>query len=108
MVAQAALSPFDQFLLDIVQEKHGAPLAEDLKQQMIDELKPKLTQWITLKAMTAIAQSSPADLKTLQTMIEEQKSPEEIQTFIQSKIPDITPFLTKTLLSFRQTYIGTA
>lgn len=107
MVAQAAHSPFDQFLLDLIQEKHGAPLAEDLKQQMIDDLKPKLTQWITLKAMTEIAQSSPTDLETLQKMTEEHKSAEEIQTFIQSKIPDTTPFLTKTLLSFRQTYIGT-
>ena len=107
MIPQTTPLSVDQFLFDLIQEKHGTPLAQDLKQQMFDDLKPKLTQWITLSAMTEIARSSPSDLETLQKMAEQNKSAEEIQTFIQSKIPDITPFLTKTLLSFRQTYIGT-
>ena len=106
MAPQTAASSIDHFLLDLVIEKHGEPMEEDLKKQMVEELRPKLDQWVTLKTMTEIAQSSPADIELLKKMTEENKPAEEIETFMQSKIPDITSFLTKTLLSFRQTYIG--
>jgi hypothetical protein len=107
MAPQTASSSIDQFLLDLIIEKHGEPMEEDLKKQMMEELKPKLDQWITLKTMTEIAQSSPTDIALLQKMTDENKPAEEIEKFIQSKIPDMSSFLTKTLLSFRQTYIGT-
>ena len=107
MVAQTALSPIDQFLLDVIVEKHGEPMEDDLKKQMFDDLKPRLDQWITLKSMTEIAQASSADFEMLQKMTEENKPANEIELFIKSKIPDMTTFLTKTLLSFRQTYLGT-
>lgn len=106
MVSQPASSSVNTFLFDLIQEKHGTSLAEDTKEEMFNDLKPRLDEWITLKSMTEIAQSSPADLETLQTMTEENKSTEEIQAFIKAKIPDITTFLTKTLLSFRQSYLG--
>ncbi len=107
MALQTASISLDQFLLDLVIEKHGEPMEEDLKKQMVEELKPKLDQWITLKTMTEIAQSSPTDIELLKKMTDENQPAEEIEKFIQSKIPDMPAFLTKTLLAFRQTYIGT-
>ncbi len=106
MVIEPTATSLDTFLTDLIQEKHGSPLADDLKEKMLQDLKPRLTQWITLKAMTEIAQASSADITKLQEMVEKKASSESIQEFIQTKIPDFTPFLTRTLIAFRQTYLG--
>lgn len=106
MAPQTASSSIDQFLLDLVIEKHGEPLEDELKHQMVEELKPRLTKWVTLNAMTEIAKVSPDDVKTLKDMSDAQGNDKEIEDFIQSKIPDMTTFLAKTLLSFRQTYMA--
>jgi len=103
-----ATESLELFLTDLIKDKYGkdiqAPLLEEFKQDLL----PRLTKWITLKTMIEVAKHSQTDLLTLEKMTEEDKPANEVQEFIQHIIPDSASFLTKTLLSFRQTYIGAA
>jgi hypothetical protein len=103
-----AAESIDLFLTDLIKDKYGKDINPPLLQEFKQDLEPRLTKWIMLKTMTEVAKHSQTDLQTLQKMTEEDKPAEEVQAFIQHIIPDSTSFLTKTLLGFRQTYIGAA
>ena len=94
------------FLTDLIRDKYG----KDTDPSVIDEYKkdllPRLDQWILLKTMTEVAMHSQEDLQKLQKMTEENKPANEVQAFLHTIITDPPSFLSKTLLSFRQTYLG--
>lgn len=103
-----ASESINAFLTDLIKDKYGKDITPPLLEEFKNDLQPRLTKWIMLKTMTEVAKHSPSDLQTLEKMTEEDKPANEVQQFIQHIIPDSASFLTKTLLSFRQTYLGAA
>lgn len=95
------------FLADLITDKYGKDIDPMTASEYKEDLLPRLTKWIMLKTMTEIAKHSPKDLQTLEQMAKDDKPAKEVQTFIQHIIPDSASFLTKTLTSFRQAYLGT-
>lgn len=101
-----ASESLELFLTDLIKDKYGKDIQTYLLEEFKQDLLPRLTKWITLQTMTEVAKHSEGDLQKLQKMTEEDKPASEVQAFIQSIIPDSTSFITKTLLAFRQTYLG--
>lgn len=100
-------SPAIQTFLDtLLKEKHGEMLTPQELASMKEELLPRLTKWLMLKAMGELAQHSPETLMTLKRMIGENKPAEDVQQFLEMHIPDYEAFLTKSLNEFRQTYVA--
>jgi|GEM_PF-1809014 len=94
------------FLTDLIRDKYGKDINPPLLEEFKKDLEPRLTKWIMLHTMTEVAKHSQADYQTLQKMTEDDKPASEVQQFIQHIIPDSATFLTKTLLGFRETYLG--
>ena len=78
-----------------------ADLLEGMKQDILDRLEV-LTTKVILDAL------NDADLDTFESMVDQSASPDELQAFAASKIPDLAQRLTEALVRFRTTYLGSA
>lgn len=93
------------FLSSLVTEKHGANLTTEAHDQLVAELSPRLEKWLILKAMTAIADKDPADLKKFQDLAQDDTPPHTVLEFIQSHIPNSDVFFAKVMLDFGNLYM---
>lgn len=94
------------FLAQLLVEKHGEGLSADNASQMQADLLPKLERFITLKIMTALGQSNKDDLESFMQMMEAKKPMEEVQKFVDSKIPNGSQLIAQALLEFQNIYLG--
>lgn len=94
------------FLEDLITQKHGASLDANARQQIKDELMPRLEKWLILKAMDTMAQTSPTNVATFQELVQTDAAESLILTFMEKHIPDKEAFFTSTLVEFWTAYLG--
>ena len=95
----------NHYLSSLVTQKHGTAITSEIHDQLVAELSPRLEKWLILKAVNAIAETSPDDLKKFQDLAKEDTPQADILKFIQSHIPDTDVFFAKAMIDFGQTYL---
>lgn len=95
------------FLTAIVAEKHAGVTLEDYQlSDMVESLSERLTKFIILAVLTEFATKNTQLLTKFQTLVKGAATPEIIQGFVETEIPDGTAFLAKSLIDFRLLYLG--
>lgn len=103
---QADSNSLSSFLDQLLVTKHGDGLTDESKQEMKADLMPRLERFITVKTMELLVQVSPTYVDEFMTMMEAKKPMEEVQKYVEGKIPDYTAHLATILLEFQSLYIG--
>lgn len=99
------LESLDIFVEKLIDEKRFEDLTPDLRQHMHDDLKARIYDAINAKV---IRELKDEDLPAFEALIDANATPEELQAFMQGKLPDSVNFLTNVLLDFRKMYLGLA
>lgn len=94
------------FLNQLLATKHGDGLTDEQKKEMKADLMPRLERWITVKTMEELVKKSPDDVNVFMTMLEEKKPMEEVQKFVEARIPDYPSRLAAILMEFQSLYLG--
>ena len=90
------------FLEGLLQDANMV-LTDDLKEEMIKELFARLDSYLT----TVIVDNMPAEhLEAFIKLNEENKSKEEVETFIKDHLPNAQDVFVKAFADFRETYLG--
>ncbi|QQG43284.1 MAG: hypothetical protein HYW45_03715 [Candidatus Daviesbacteria bacterium] len=92
-----------EFVDKLIEEKSFPDLTEEVKAEIKKDILVRLDDFISARI---IAKLSDEDVQTFNDLLKENKSPEEVQQFISTHVPDFTNFLTSTLLEFREVYLG--
>jgi hypothetical protein len=74
-----------------------------MREEMIKELFARLDNFITA---TLVEKLSPEDTESFIKMNEEKKSKEEIEKFLQEKLPNAGETMTNAFMEFRDLYLG--
>lgn len=90
------------FLESILQDAGMLTLDDDVREGMIQELFFQLDNYL---ASVIVKNLEPADLEAFIKMNEEQKSKEEIEAFVNEKIPNAQEVFSTALLDFKQMYL---
>lgn len=98
-----ALEPINQYIERLIGEKGFPDITEEVHAQIKKDLLDRLNDTINAKVIAALPD---AELGEFEKLIDANAPQEEIQTFIESKIPDSAIFLATVLLDFRKTYLG--
>ena len=94
-----------QFLSSLVIQKHGADISPETKLQFMEELSPRLERWITVKTMEELVKKSPEDMNVFLTMMEQKKPMDEVQKYVEAKIPQYPTALAHMLIEFQSLYL---
>lgn len=96
----------NKYLDDLIAQKHGTDISAVGREQIKNELSPRLEKWMILKAMETLAEKSPTTLKTFEELAQGETPPSVVLKFIEENIPDSTAFFTSTLVDFWKLYLG--
>lgn len=89
----------------LIEEKGFPDLTEAVRAQIKSDLLTRLNDTINAKVIAAL---SDEDLVGFEKLIDGNAPQEEVQKYIEAKIPDSTTFLAGVLLEFRKNYLGIA
>lgn len=91
----------------LIHEKHAGVTLEDYQlSDMMGSLSERLTKFIILAVLTEFATKNTQLLTKFQTLVKGAATPEIIQGFVETEIPDGAAFLAKVLTDFRSLYLG--
>ena len=92
-----------EFLEGILKDANMTSADESMHEEMINELFARLDNYMT----TVIVDSMPQEnLEEFIKMNEENKSREEIESFMREKVPNAQEILTKAFMDFRDMYLS--
>lgn len=95
-----------QYIDGLIAEKNFPDLTGEVRSQIKKDLLDRLNDTINAKVIAAL---SDEDLTGFEKLIDDANAPqEEVQKYIEAKIPDSTSFLAGVLLEFRKNYLGIA
>lgn len=92
-----------QFLEQLLQETDTLTLDDQMKEDMINELFFQLENYLTSVIVDTL---QPEDLETFIKLNQEKKSKEEIEQFVNEKIPNAQEVFTNAFLEFKKMYLG--
>lgn len=92
-----------QYIDRLIAEKNFPALTDEVRSQIKKDLLDRLNDTINAKVITAL---SDEDLAGFEKLIDQNASQEDVQKYIEEKIPDSTTFLAGVLLEFRKSYLG--
>lgn len=90
------------YLEDILLASNMTPANDIMKEVMLQQLFSRLDKYIALRLVELL---QPEDAEVFIKMNEEKKTKEEIETFLQSHIPDVQQQFTNILLDFQDAYM---
>ncbi len=97
------IEPLDAYVDRLIVEKNFPDLTDEVRAQVKKDLLDRLNDTINAKVIAALSDS---DLAGFEKLLDANAPQEEIQKYIESKVPDSTTFLANVLLDFRKTYLG--
>jgi hypothetical protein len=92
------------FLDGLLQDAGMTSLDKEMHDEMIKELFARLDNFLTA---TLVEKLTPEDTETFIKMNEEKKSKEEVEKFLQEKLPNAQETMTNAFMEFRDLYLGT-
>lgn len=99
-----SVEQLQQFARELVEKRfNGEDLDDDVKNEMQKEVTGRLSTYILETTLDTLTDD---DVETFSRMVDEKKSPLEIQQFIQSHISDYPGFMNKILETFQQRYLN--
>lgn len=90
----------DAFLARLVAEK-SPTLPDELRHKMMDDLRPRLNQWVLIKVTERLG---PDDVRALDAYAEGQTSSVDIGKIMQG-VPGIEEHVAQALMEFRSIYL---
>lgn len=93
----------DQYIDRLIEEKGFPDLTPEVRAQIKSDLTTRLNDTINAKVIAAL---SDEDLTGFEKLIDADAPQEDVQKYIETKIPDSTSFLAGVLLEFRKNYLG--
>jgi Mg/Co/Ni transporter MgtE len=91
------------FLDGLLQDAGMTSLDKEMHDEMIKELFARLDNYLTA---TLVEKLTPEDTETFIKMNEEKKSKEEVEKFLQEKLPNAQETMTNAFMEFRDLYLG--
>lgn len=104
----AAANPqatLEEYIDRLIEEKGFPDLTDEVRAQVKADLLTRLNDTINAKVIAAL---SDEDLGGFEKLVDANASQEDVQKYIEAKIPDSTSFLAGVLLEFRKNYLGIA
>ncbi len=92
-----------EFLLGILQDANMQMTDEEMQEEMIKELFVRLDNYI---GSVIIDNLQPNDVEAFIKLNEENKSREEINTFLKQKMPNAQEVMQKAFMHFREMYLS--
>jgi Mg/Co/Ni transporter MgtE len=92
------------FLDGLLQDAGMTSLDKEMHDEMIKELFARLDNFLTA---TLVEKLTPEDTEAFIKMNEEKKSKEEVEKFLQEKLPNAQETMTNAFMEFRDLYLGT-
>lgn len=93
----------DAFIDRLLTEKQFANLDAEVREQLKKDLTMRAEDFINVALISSL---SEADQTTFETMMDENKSAEELQAFLAAHVPDMNQVVAGALLKFRNIYIN--
>lgn len=91
------------FLEGILKDANMSILDEETHEDMLQEVYSRLDNFL---ASVVVQNLPPEHLEQFIKMNEEKKSREEVQQFLQEKVPNIQEIFTRAFMEFRDLYLG--
>ena len=101
---QAQMDQVQKFINELVDKRFAGEtgITDEVKKELQQDALERMNTFIFEATLDEL---SDDDVKTFQTMIEEKKSPDELQQFIQTHITDYPGFMKDVLEEFQQIYL---
>lgn len=97
------LETLSAYINRLIDEKGFPDLTSEVRTQIHTDLMTRLNDSINAHVIAAL---SDDDLVGFEKLIDTNAPQEEVQTYIEGKIPDSTSFLASVMLEFRKNYLG--
>ncbi|MEK7571456.1 MAG: DUF5663 domain-containing protein [Patescibacteria group bacterium] len=91
------------YLEGLLAESDTLTLDDSMREDMLQELFVQLENYLTSVIVNNL---EPDDLEAFIKMNEEKKSKEEIEQFVQAKLPNAQDIFTNAFIEFRKMYVG--
>ncbi len=94
----------DTFIDQLIEEKGFPDLSDDVRVEIKKDLLERVDSFISAKLIAAL---SDDDVASFEKLLQEGKSQDELQQFIQAHVQDPTTLVTQALTEFKGVYLGT-
>lgn len=93
-----------QFVDSLIDQKEFPDLSPEVREEIKRDLLERVDSFITAKLIAAL---SDDDVASFEQMLNDGKSQEELQQFMQSHVSNPTELVTEALTEFKGVYLGT-
>lgn len=95
----------NDYVETLIKDKQYTTLTPAAHEELKQDILQRVHDYLLAKT---IAKLSDEQVKSLNALLEQKPSDDQVQQFIADSIPDSASFIGDTLFQFRQTYLGLA